>query len=129
MAVKLTASYRKHLSCLMLLPLMWLASCNEERPSTEDARIQREVDQRVETIRTEMKVSEDRWHTARIISFCLLAGGSLIWLFNSGGFGSGRGAYAPVPDGKSPESQNRRRVIDRPYYDPDDEPDEYPHRR
>ena len=82
----------------------------------------------MEAIRTEMKISESRWHTARIVCFCLLAGGSLIWLFNGGGTSSGRG-FSPLPDGKDAESTTRRRVIDRPYYTPEDEPDEYPYRR
>ncbi len=117
------------LRMLMLVPLMWLFSCNEEEASKEEARIRREVEQRVETIRTEMKVSETRWHTARIVCFCLLAGGSLIWLFNGGGAVSERGSCPLIPDGRNPENQNRRRVIDRPYNDPDDDSDDYPHRR
>jgi hypothetical protein len=114
---------------MMLVPMFWLFSCNEEKTSKEEARIQREVEQRVESIRTEMKVSENRWHTARIVCFCLLAGGSLIWLFNGGGAASGNLSYPLIPDGKNHENQNRRRVIDRPHFDPDDEPDDHPYRR
>ena len=114
--------------CLILLLLLLFSSCDESETSREEARFQREVSQRVEAIRTEMKISESRWHTARIVCFCLLAGGSLIWLFNGGGTSSGRG-FSPLPDGKDAESTTRRRVIDRPYYTPEDEPDEYPYRR
>jgi hypothetical protein len=104
---------------LFLLPLFWLSSCKEEGVSREEERFRNEVDRRVEVIRGEMKVSESRWHTVRIVTFCLLAGGSLIWLFNGGGV-IGR-------ESKSVEPGYRRRVIDRPYED--DEPDEYPYRR
>jgi hypothetical protein len=114
--------------CLMLLLLMLFSSCDERETSREEARFQREVSQRVEAIRTEMKISESRWHTARIVCFCLLAGGSLIWLFNGGGTPSGRG-FSPNAGDKDAESPNRRRVIDRPLYDPENEPDEYPYRR
>lgn len=117
------------LRCLMLLPMMWLFSCDEEKSTKEEARIQREVDQRVETIRSEMKVTENRWKTVRTVTFCLLAGGSLIWLFNDGGTDSGSGNYPSLSDGKNRDTPTRRRVIDRPYPDPDDEPDEYPYRR
>lgn len=113
---------------LLLLPLLCLTSCQEET-SREEARIRREVDQRVEAIRTEMKVSEHRWRTIRTVTLCLLAGGSLIWLFNGGGTVSPRGRYPSLADNGGYETPNRRRVIDRPYPDPDDEPGEHPYRR
>jgi|GEM_PF-3795021 len=113
---------------VMLLLLLLLSSCHESETSREEARFQREVSQRVEAIRTEMKISESRWHTVRIVAFSLLAGGSLIWLFNGGGTSSGRG-FSPLADGKEAESTTRRRVIDRPFYDPDDESDPYSLRR
>ncbi len=114
--------------CLMFLPLMWLFSSCEEEKSREEARFQREVDQRVEVIRTEMKVSEGRWHTVRIVAFSLLAGGSLIWLFNGGGGSPAKENHPMLRDGRNNDPGYRRRVIDRAYED-DDEPDEYPHRR
>ena len=107
------------LRCLMLLPLFWLFSSCDEEQSKEEQRIRQEVEQRVETIRTEMKVSENRWHTVRIVAFCLLAGGSLIWLFNGG--------ESPGRENKSIDPGYRRRVIDRNY--DDDESDEHPYRR
>jgi hypothetical protein len=112
------------LRCLMVLSFFWFSSCEEEK-SREEARFQREVDQRVEVIRSEMKVSEGRWHTVRIVCFSLLAGGSLIWLFNGG---VSPGGVPMLPDGKSREYGYRGRVIDRPY-DDDDEPDSHPYRR
>jgi hypothetical protein len=114
--------------CMMLVPMFWLFSCNEEKTSKEEARIQREVEQRVETIRTEMKVAENRWHTARIVAFCLLAGGSLLWLFSGGGGPSGNESQPMLRDGRNQDSGPRRRVIDRPYED-DDEPNQHPYRR
>lgn len=105
---------------LLLLPLIWLSSCDDAgRIGREELRIREEVDQRVDVIRSEMRVSENRWHTVRVVVFCLLAGGSLIWLFNGGG--------APGRENKSPDPSYRRRVIDRTY--DDDEPDEHPYRR
>ncbi len=104
---------------LLLLPLLWLSSCKEEGVSREEERFRNEVERRVEVVRGEMKVSESRWHTVRIVTFALLAGGSLIWLFNGGGI--------PGRETKSIEPGYRRRVIDRSYED--DEPDEYPYRR
>lgn len=115
------------LRCLMFLSLFWLSSCEEEK-SREEQRIRTEVDQRVETIRTEMKVSESRWHTVRVVAFCLLAGGSLVWLFNGGGESSPKHGHPMLRDARNPDPGHRRRVIDRPYED-DDEPDDYPYRR
>jgi hypothetical protein len=112
--------------CLMLLPILVFISCCENETSREEARIRDQVDQRVEIIRSEMKVTENRWHTVRVVAFCLLAGGSLIWLFNGGATPS-RGSYPLLADARSPESGPRRRVIDRTY--DDDEPDDPPYRR
>lgn len=108
--------------CLLLLPMMWLFSCNEEETSREEARVQKEVNQRVEIIRSELKVSQDRWRTVRIVTFSLLAGGSLLWLLNS--------HEEPVgnPRLRDGNPQPRRRVIDRPYEE-DDESESYPYRR
>ncbi len=113
---------------ILFLVSLLLSSCREGgRISREEERIRREVDQRVETIRGEMKVSENRWHTVRIVSFCLLAGGSLIWLCQ-GSAAPGRAMNPPSYGRNNLEHLNRRRVIDRPYED-DDEPGEYPYRR
>jgi hypothetical protein len=116
------------LTCL--ISALLLPSCGrKDDANEEEQRIRMAVEQRVEAMRSEMKISESRWHTARIVTFSLLAGGSLILLFNGVGAGADRRAYPSIPDGKGNESQNRRRVIDRPYNDPEDEPDEYPYRR
>lgn len=105
--------------CLMLLPFLGFFSCFEDQTSREEAKIRNQVDQRVEIIRTEMKVTENRWHTVRIVAFCLLSGGSLIWLFNGGGPSPHR-SYPLFPDNRNPDPGSRR-VIDRSY---DDEPDD-----
>ncbi len=120
---------KSFLRILLLLALLWLPSCNGGGGiSREEARIQREVNQRVETIRSEMKVSETRWKTARVVAFCLLAGGALIWLFNGGGGASIGESYPKLADPRNHDPGHRRRVIDRHYPD-EDEPDEYPYRR
>jgi hypothetical protein len=110
---------------LLLIPILAFTSCQEEE-NEQESRIRREVEERVEVIRGEMKISESRWHTVRIVAFCLLAGGSLIWLFNGGGSSPGR-SYPLLPDNRNSDPGCRRRVIDRPY--DDDEPDDPPYRR
>jgi len=110
------------LRILLLVPLLSLSACNGGGSiSKEEARIRREVDQRVEVMRSEMKVSESRWKTARVVAFCLLAGGALIWLFNGPGSSSSGDSYPRLPDNRNHDPGYRRRVIDRPY-DEDDEP-------
>jgi hypothetical protein len=63
------------LRSMCLLPVLFLLSCEGEEKSREEARIQREVNQRVEVIRKEMKVSEKRWHTARTVASAHWPGG------------------------------------------------------
>jgi hypothetical protein len=64
-----------------LLPLVvmicLMASCNgPPRKTNDEVRIEREVKTRVEAIRVEMEHSHKRWHTIRVVSFCLLACGT-----------------------------------------------------
>ncbi|MBX3742497.1 MAG: hypothetical protein KF712_16035 [Akkermansiaceae bacterium] len=116
------------LHILLLLPLLLLSSCKEEGVNREEARIRREVDRRVEAIHADLKVSDSRWKTVRVVAFCLLAGGSLIWLFNGGGGSSSGDSYPKLADSRNHDPGYRRRVIDRHHPD-EDEPDEYPYRR
>jgi len=104
-----------------------LVSCGEPRkpkPPDEEARIEREVNRRVETIRGEMRHSQKRWHTTRVVFFCILAGGSLIWLSHL--------AQSPTntpPDNihpVNPPPQRSQRIIDRSQ---DDEHDPYENHR
>lgn len=67
----------------VLLSLL-LISCDEQ-PSPKDAAIHREVTKRVETIRAEMKVAEDRRFTLRVVIFSLLTVGSIACLCWPGG--------------------------------------------
>lgn len=114
------------LPMLALGSLLLLSSC-EDKVSKEEARIRREVDQRVQAARAEMRQSESRWHTARVVAFCLLAGGSLIWLMNRGGSPPSEADRPMLPGSRAQPPGHRRRVIDRSYED--DEPDEPPYRR
>ncbi len=68
----------------VIVILCLLTSCGSppKKQSNEEARIEREVTRRVDTIRIEMEHSQKRWHTTRVVVFCLLAGGTLIWLFH-----------------------------------------------
>jgi len=120
----------KALRVLPLIPMLWLSSCEPVREPSGDreARIRREVEQRVESIRSEMKVSESRWRTARVIAFCLLAGGSLVWLFNGGGESPPKHGHPMPRDARNPDPGYRRRVIERAYEE-DDESEQYPYRR
>lgn len=118
------------LRSMFLLPALLLFSCggggnsSDQARQREEARIQREVDQRVAKIRTEMKVSEKRWHTAKIVALCALAGGALLWLMTNNGGGN----QPAIPEAR-PRIHERTRVIERqdPYEEDDDEYD--PHRR
>ncbi len=119
------------LRIMFLLPALLLFSCgggghsSDQARQREEARIQREVDQRVAKIRTEMKVSEKRWHTAKIVALCTLAGGVLLWLVTDKG--GGNQTNIPEPNTRIPHE--RTRVIERqdPYEEDDDKYD--PHRR
>lgn len=110
------------LRILVLTIAMLLTSCRDDRVNREEARVRQEVERRVEAMRAEMKIAETRWRTVRIATCSLLAGGSLILLL--GGYfdrhdkpGSARLAGA--------DPYGRRRVIDRPYEEDDDD-DRYP---
>ncbi|MEO5915803.1 MAG: hypothetical protein ABIS50_16325 [Luteolibacter sp.] len=104
----------KWLLHLLILSLaLGLSSCQEDETSQKETRLQAEITQRVEMIRTEMKSDETRWHTIRVACFCLLAGGSLIGLMTAGE-SPRRLATAPTRG----EPQPGRRVIDRSYDDP-----------
>lgn len=120
----------KALLVLPFVPVLWLSSCDsaQEPPADHEARIRREVEQRVDAIRSEMKVSEGRWRTARIVTFCLLAGGSLVWLFNGESGSSPKHGHPMRRDARNPDPGHHRRVIERPYED-EDESDPYPYRR
>ena len=115
------------LRSIFLLPVLFLLSCEGEEKSREEARIQREVNQRVEVIRKEMKVSENRWHTARTVALCALAGGSLLWLMGTRGTGSN----SRNPEARSRLPETRSRMIERPnlYGEEDDESEHDPYRR
>lgn len=68
---------------LPFLPLVLsvlLVSC-EGDVSLNEAAIQQEVANRVEVMRSELKVDEDRRKTTRVVCLTLLAGGSLVLLF------------------------------------------------
>jgi len=111
---------------LVLFATVSLVSCDEEKRGKEDARVEEEVARRVEAIRAEMKITEARWRTIRVATLCLLAGGSLILLLGGYAEKPEKTAAARLPGG---ESQTRRRVIDRPYDEPDDEYENNPYRR
>jgi len=110
----------------VIVILCLLTSCGSppKKQSSDEARIEREVNRRVDAIRIEMEHSQKRWHTTRVVVFCLLAGGSLIWLFHV--------ADSPLPRdhanrNSSPNSpsNSRRRFIDPTQ---DDEYDPYQNR-
>ncbi|MBK1818276.1 hypothetical protein JIN84_21825 [Luteolibacter yonseiensis] len=111
---------------LLLAFTLSLTACEEEQTSREEARVQQEVARRVEAIRTEMKTAEARWRTLRIGTLSLLAGGSLILLLGGYADKPGKTTSARLPAGDHPV---RRRVIDHPYDDLDDEYENHPHRR
>lgn len=112
------------LSALILLSCGGGGQSNDQARQREEARIQREVDQRVAEIRTEMKVSENRWNTARIVALCALAGCALLWLLND----KGGGNQPAIPEPRPRIPSERTRMIERP--DPCEQNDEYdPYRR
>lgn len=65
---------------LPLVLSLLLVSC-DNGTSAKEAAIQQEVANRVEVIRGELKVDEDRRRTIRVACFTLLAGGALVLLF------------------------------------------------
>lgn len=106
------------LRILVLGIALLLASCREDETNREEARVQQEVARRVEAIRAEMKTDETRWRTIRMATLSLLAGGALILLLGGYFDRSDKPSAARLAGG---EPNMRRRVIDRPYEDPDDE--------
>jgi hypothetical protein len=106
------------LRILLFGVMLSLVSCREDETNREEARVQQEVARRVEAIRTEMKTDETRWRTIRMATLSLLAGGSLILLLGGYFDRSDKPTSARLAGG---EPNTRRRVIDRPYDDPDDD--------
>ena len=111
---------------LALVFTLSLVACEDEKTSRDEARVQQEVARRVEAMRAEMKIAEARWRTIRVATLCLLAGGSLILLLGGHTDKPAKAAAARLAGG---DPQTRRRVIDRPYEDPDDEYENNPYRR
>lgn len=117
------------LRTMCLLSALILSSCggggqsSDQARQREEARIQREVDQRVTEIRNEMKVSEKRWNTARTVALCTLAGGALLWLLND----KGGGNQPAIPEPRPRIPSERTRMIERPdtYGEDNDEYDPY----
>lgn len=112
---------------LPLLPLvlsLLLVSCQDD-VSAKDAAIQQEVANRVEVIRGELKVDEDRRMTIRIVCFTLLAGVSLVLLFRHGSQGRWFQDRSRTPQGiarisedSSPPATSGQRIIDPPIHVP-----------
>ena len=70
----------------ILLVVFLLAACHDDRSgggggkssrAAEEARIEREVTQRVAVVEKDLKVRQNTLHTIRVIGFILLAGGAL----------------------------------------------------
>ncbi len=112
---------------LPFLPLvlsLLLVSCQDD-VSPKDVAIQQEVANRVEVIRGELKVDEDRRMTIRIVCFTLLAGVSLVLLFRHGSQGRwfqdrSRSArpISSFTEHQSPPATTGQRVIDPPIHGP-----------
>ena len=66
---------------------LFVASC-EKKIDPKEPVIQQEVSKRVKTIREDLKTDQDERYTLRVVTLCLLAGGSLIGLFRLGENGS-----------------------------------------
>ena len=73
----------------ILLTALLLVACNDDKAtgksskSAEEARIQREIAQRVAVAEFDLKAKQNRLHTIRVVGFILLAGGALgglVWL-------------------------------------------------
>jgi hypothetical protein len=65
---------------ILIATLLMLAGCRDEEVSSksaEEARIEKEVKQRVKVAEKALKVGQTRMHTIRITAFVLLAGGSI----------------------------------------------------
>lgn len=106
----------------IIVPVLALLLCScDEEVSPKDAAIRQEVSKRVETIREELKVDQDRRFTIRVVAFSLLAGCSLVALFRLGADGrwfpslEGRGTNIPLaPENRPANSSSGRRVIEPP---------------
>jgi len=73
----------------ILLTALLLVACNDDKAtgksskSAEEARIQREIAQRVAVAEFDLKAKQNRLRTIRVVGFILLAGGALgglVWL-------------------------------------------------
>lgn len=105
--------------CLIVLPLL-LASCGE-KVDPKEAVIQQEVARRVDTISEELKADQDRRYTIRVVTLCLLAGGSLVGLFRLGDNGSWLPSRAALTDPRREGPLPGRRIIE-----PSDPPRPHP---
>ena len=90
---------------------LFLTSC-EDKPNPKEAVIQQEVSRRVETIREDLKADQDRRYTLRMVTLCLLAGGSLIGLFRLGDDGSWFPSGSSLPDSHRESPLPGRRIIE-----------------
>lgn len=88
-----------------------LVSC-EDKIDPKEAVIQQEVSKRVETIREDLKTDQDRRYTLRVVTLCLLAGGSLIGLFRLGENGSWFTTRTNLPDPRRETPLPGRRIIE-----------------
>ena len=95
---------------IFALPL-FLDSC-DEKVDPKEAVIQQEVSRRVETIREDLKADQDRRYTLRVVTLCLLTGGSLIGLFRLGENGSWFPSRATLPDPRRESPLPGRRIIE-----------------
>jgi hypothetical protein len=115
---------------LPILALMLLLAGCEEKVDPREAAIQREVSRQVETIRGEMKTTENGWRTVRVSGFCLLAGGCLIWLLGGQGAApSAPGSRSRLSGGNLFDQPSGRRIVDRQGEDHDYEREDDPYRR
>ena len=90
---------------------LFVASC-EEKIDPREPVIQQEVSKRVETIREDLKTAQDERYTLRVVTLCLLAGGSLIGLFRLGENGSWFSSGARLPDPRRETPLPGRRIIE-----------------
>jgi len=95
----------------IIILFLFLVSCEEE-VDPKEAVIQQEVSKRVETIRADLKTDQDRRYTLRVITLCLLAGGSLIALFRLGENGSWFPTRANLLDARRENPPPGRRIIE-----------------
>lgn len=110
---------------VVMLSSFALVSCEDTLPPKGDARMQQEVERRIEILRGELKVEETRWRTLRISCFCLLAGGSLVLLFSGMGESPSRESHPRLSGHPPYDHSQRRRMIDRHPDDDDEEGNPY----